>query len=253
MIEFSADSKARFDEDGYVAIRQFLCRDELTELSGKLNALITRRLHEMPPEHVFFEDKLRPDSLKQLQQIARYDPWLQELFVCGRFRELAELLLDGPVVPKNLQWFNKPPRLGQSTPPHQDGYYFMLDPCEAVTMWLALDIVDEENGCVRYVRGSQRDGMRAHGQSERLGFSQAIVDFGREEDHAREVAMPASPGDLLVHHALTIHRAGRNQSQDRNRRALGFIYYAERALEDKAAHQAYQRKLAESLLAKGKI
>jgi ectoine hydroxylase-related dioxygenase (phytanoyl-CoA dioxygenase family) len=50
-----------------------------------------------------------------------------------------------------MQYFNKPPSVGQPTPPHQDGYYFMLDPCEAVTMWFALDEVDEENGRMRYV------------------------------------------------------------------------------------------------------
>jgi phytanoyl-CoA hydroxylase len=35
----------------------------------------------------------------------------------------------------------------------------MLDPCEALTMWLVLEKVDEENGCVRYVRGSHKHGI----------------------------------------------------------------------------------------------
>jgi phytanoyl-CoA hydroxylase len=55
------------------------------------------------------------------------------------------------------------------------------------------------------------------------------------------------PGDLLVHHALTIHRADGNTSQDRNRRALGFIYYADRAREDTLRKQAYQQALQEDL------
>ena len=44
----------------------------------------------------------------------------------------------------NLQYFNKSPGANKPTPPHQDGYYFMITPCEAVTMWLALDEVDDE-------------------------------------------------------------------------------------------------------------
>ena len=110
-------------------------------------------------------------------------------------------------------------------------------------MWLALDEVDEENGCVSYIRGSHQAGLRDHVRSQTLGFSQTISEFPSSNDLANEVALHAQPGDLLVHHALTVHRAGCNQSQSRPRRALGFIYYSERAREDTAAHQAYQQQL----------
>ena len=64
---------------------------------------------------------------------------------------------------------------------------------------------------------------------------------------------PAQPGDLLAHDALTIHWADGNRSQTRSRRALGLIYYSERAQEDAAAHAAYQRRLTEDLRREGKI
>ena len=120
-------------------------------------------------------------------------------------------------------------------------------------MWLALDEVDEENGCVRYVLGSKERGMRPHGRTQTLGFSQGITDYGLPEDQANEVALPAQPGDLLVHHAMTIHRADGNHSKTRHRRALGFIYYSEQAQEDESAHAAYQKKLSEELAQSGKI
>ena len=90
----------------------------------------------------------------------QYDEWFNQFFFSERFIKLAELLMGTSIVGKNLQWFNKPPGAGQPTPPHQDGYYFMLEPNEAVTMWLALDEVTEENGCVRYCRGSHQRGLR---------------------------------------------------------------------------------------------
>jgi len=73
----------------------------------------------------------------------------------------------------------------------------------------------------------------------------------RDTEH--EIACPASPGDLLAHHAMTIHRADGNGSATRHRRALGFIYYSERAREDAAAHATYQRELAARLRTEGKI
>ena len=157
---------------------------------------------------------------------------------------LAGNLFSEAVVAKNLQYFNKPPLLGQATTPHQDGFYFMLEPCHALTMWLALDDVDEENG---YVRGSHARGMRPHGRTETLGFSQGVTDFGGEGDHREEIACTAKSGDLLAHHALTIHRADANTSATRSRRALGFIYYAESAREDVTTHRAYKQKLKNEL------
>lgn len=245
--------RQHFEQDGYVAIRSFLGVAELTELIKHVDRFIREVIPALPPEHVFYEDKADCSTLKQIQHMGQHDPWFHDLWTSGRFRELAELLLGGTVVPKNLQYFNKPPGVGQPTPPHQDGFYFMLDPSEAVTMWLALDEVDEENGCVRYVRGSHKQGLRDHARTQTLGFSQGLVNYPTESDLAGEVPITAQPGDLLAHHALTIHRADGNQSQSRSRRALGFIYYSERAREDAEAHAAYQRQLAADMNSAGRI
>lgn len=243
----------RFEADGFLALPSFVAGDALSELQGRVERFVRDVAPTLPPEHVFYERKSDAATLKQIQQMGQHDAWFHQLFTAGRFRDLAELLLGGPVVPKNMQYFNKPPAVGQPTPAHQDGYYFMLRPCEAVTMWLALDEVDEENGCVRYVRGSHRLGLREHSRTQTLGFSQGIVDYPTAQDRTGEAAALASPGDLLVHHAMTIHRADGNRSLTRSRRALGFIYYSERAEVDEVAHAAYQKRLAEEMKAAGKI
>jgi phytanoyl-CoA hydroxylase len=231
---------------GYVGGRQ------LESLQTKLDQFIRDVVPAMPSEKVFFEDKKRPETLKQLQSLHDYDDYFAELFLEGSFPTLAARLLGDNVVPTNIQYFNKPPGLGQSTPAHQDGFYFKLAPCEALTMWLALDIVDEENGCLRYVRGSHRRGMRSHGRTKTLGFSQGITDFPREEDLANERSVLAQPGDVIVHHAMTIHRADANRSS-RSRRALGFTYYAARAREDALVKEAYHAELIEELTKAGRI
>lgn len=89
--------------------------------------------------------------------------------------------------------------------------------------------------------------MRPHGRTKTLGFSQGITDYG-DEDLAAELSFPAQAGDLLIHHAMTVHRADGNRSS-RSRRALGFIYFGESAKEDVEAKRAYQQKLSEERLA----
>lgn len=237
------DNRQQFERDGFVSIPGFLNADEISACNQKLERFIKEAAPNLPPEHVFYENKDDPSTLKQLQSLHQHDEWFSTL-MNGNPRLLAETLLGSEVTAENMQFFNKPPGIGQPTPPHQDGYYFKLDPPHALTMWMALEEVDEENGCVRYVRGSHLKGLRPHGQTGTLGFSQGMIDFGTEEDHAHEEMMPAHPGDLLAHHALTIHRADGNSSSTRTRRALGFIFYSVNAKEDVAAREAYRKELA---------
>ena len=249
----SPDQRNRYRNDGFVALEQFVRGHDLARLLDRVDHFITTIVPGMPPERVFYENKTDRSTLKQIQHMDEHDRWFRQLFTAGRFRDVAETLLDGPVVPTNLQYFNKPPSIGQPTPPHQDGYYFMLDPCKAVTMWLALEDVDEETGCVRYVRGSHLTGMRRHARTETLGFSQGIVGYPSDSDRRNEVVCPAKAGDTLAHDALTIHRADRNQSSTRSRRALGFIYFSAHAREDTAAKKTYQQRLAQEMRSQGKI
>jgi phytanoyl-CoA hydroxylase len=233
--------KEKFDSDGYAVVPGFLSALDLDEVNNELDRYITYRLPELPRTDVYFENLGDPSTLKQMARIKQHDSFFASLILRSQWTEVAEALLADQAVPQELEWFNKPPRIGKPTPPHQDGYYFMLEPNEAATMWLALDPVDESNGCVRYIPGSHRKGLRPHGRTEVLGFSQGITDYGTADRNA-EIPILAQPGDLLVHHALTIHRADGNPSP-RHRRSLGLIYYAERARQDTEKLAAYQKQL----------
>ena len=241
-----------YNRDGFVAISSFFVQEKLEEIRLELSRFKQKILPHLGSSEVFYEDKTNSKTLKQIQRMHEHDSFFFDL-MNDKPRRLAEVLLGEEVVPKNLQYFNKPPLFGLATPPHQDGYYFMLEPCSALTMWLALDAVDEENGCIRYLRRSHKKGMRLHNRTQTLGFSQGISDFGTEDDIANEIVCCAKPGDLLVHQSMTIHRADGNNSTSRNRRALGFIFYGSSAKENIKAHQMYKMKLEKELALEGKI
>ena len=249
----NSELREKFEKDGFVLFPSFFDAAAMAELTDRVDRFVQELVPRLPGDQVFFENKDDARTLKQIQQMGNHDPWFDRLFRGPQIRGLAEFLLAGAVVPKNMQYFNKPAGVGLATPPHQDGYYFMLDPCKANTMWLALDEVDEQNGCVRYVRGSHRSGMRVHTRTQTLGFSQGIVDYPLVADLECEVAMLAQPGDLLVHDAMTVHRADGNLTLNRSRRALGFIFYSENAREDEAAHAAYQQCLTDEMEAANRI
>jgi phytanoyl-CoA hydroxylase len=238
--------KLRFNEDGYLFLPGFLDPGEVALINNKLDQFIKERVPGLQSGHVFYEDNTDSSTLKQLQDLHTYDPFFSGMLFDSKFKEIAQILLNDEVIGKNLEYFNKPPRIGKPTPPHQDNYYFMLNPSSAVTMWMALENADTENGCVRYIKGSHLKGMRVHGKTKTPGFSQGISDYGEQEDlKTEEIAFPAKPGDLLIHHAMTIHRADGNRSSSRSRKAVGFIYFGQSAKEDLAAKSAYQKLLNE--------
>ena len=123
-------------------------------------------------------------------------------------------------------------------------------PHPALTMWLALDEADVENGCLRYEAGSATaDGgvVRPHCASGVMGFSQVLERYNAVDRPGgtgvdTEVAVPAAPGDLILHHARMAHRADANTSSTRHRRALGAIFYGASAKVDQVA---YDRRQAE--------
>jgi len=243
--------KSYFDDDGYVIVKLFLDAEEVKELQLETNRFIEKKVPYLPEEVVYYEDKDDFSTLKQVQKIYEYDDYFLQLANSEKVVRLAEDLLGGAVTLQNMQYFNKMPHMGQATPAHQDGYYFMITPQKAVTMWLSLGQADASNGAVCYIPGSHKKGIRPHGRTGTLGFSQGIADWSKDDELAC-IQMEANAGDMLVHHSLMIHRANNNES-DRDRKSIGFIFYRDDVVIDEKAHAAYQEKLDKSLQEHGKI
>lgn len=235
--------KSQYDRDGFVVVRDFLPAAELTALQAELDRYIGQVVPTLPDSDAFYQDRARPETLKQLQHMGG-DAFFNQYRHNERWVELAKLLIGEPCAAQEPEWFNKPPGVEHATPPHQDNFYFCLKPPHVITMWLALDPVDDENGCLRYVRGSHRHGIRLHGRTAVLGFSQGVLDYG-PEDETEEVPMHLNVGDLVAHHGETIHRAEPNRSQSRNRRAFAMVFRGESCRRDAEAFSRYEAALKE--------
>ena len=122
----------------------------------------------------------------------------------------------------------KEPGTAEATVLHQDLGYFHLEGDRICTIWVPLDSVDAETGAVSYLRGSQRSGL-VHRPNwfvtdDPLPGAAGVPVPSIAEDDDRFVRFDAYPGDVIVHHAATLHRAGPNQSATRRRRAVSVRY-----------------------------
>ena len=79
-----------------------------------------------------------------------------------------------------------------------------------MTAWIALDDVDEENGCLRYIDGSHRGEILPHepvpGEGHNLAPPVQLIDFDRES------LAPVRCGGVVFHHCQTLHTSHRNTS-----------------------------------------
>ena len=232
------DYQRSFEQHGFVVVPGFLSPSELAELQGELDRYIREIVPNLPRGDAFYQQEGRPESLKQLQRMG-HDPYFDAYRGQPKWTEFAEVMLGESAEATEPEWFNKPPCTEHATPPHQDNHYFQLEPPQVLTMWLALDEVNEENGALRYVKGSHRQGRRPHGATEIVGFSQGILDYSAEDRQA-ETLVCLNPGDLVAHHGETIHRADPNRSSDRQRRAFAMVFRGASCGVDEVARKEYQ-------------
>jgi phytanoyl-CoA hydroxylase len=233
-----------YQRDGYVSIPAFLGLEALQQVQLELDDCLRSVVPGMPSTAVYYEDRADLTSLKQLQRLQDYDPVLGKYLLKGPFYQLAKTVLGEEPRAWNMQYFDKAPGSNSPTPPHQDGAYFPIEPMNAVTIWFALQDVSEEQGCVHYLRGSHKDGIRSHGASGTLGFSRSISPDDFDPNAIRK--FPCKAGHALAHDARTVHWAGNNESPVLHRRALGFIYFGASCVLDEEADRRYQAALQET-------
>lgn len=126
--------------------------------------------------------------------------------------------------------FVKAPNTAQRTSFHQDYSYFQIKGDKCCVVWIALDNVTYENGAMEYVRGSHKWGQK---YAPNLLVSQSVFpdspydkvpDIEANPQDYDIISFDVEPGDVIIHHVLTIHGARGNQSTDKMRRAISFRY-----------------------------
>jgi ectoine hydroxylase-related dioxygenase (phytanoyl-CoA dioxygenase family) len=131
----------------------------------------------------------------------------------------------------------KEPGQVAETPWHQDFSYTLMPYAaagsaipadEVVQFWLALDDVDEENGCMHFIPGEHRRPMHEHyvaaGEPDYSQRLLAIRDADAALDLGKAVACPLKAGGATVHNYGTPHYTSGNRSRDRPRRAYIFNF-----------------------------
>ena len=197
-------TKRDFDRDGFVILRGYASPAEVAQLRAHAEPLAERLLAPLRGTDQHFKD-----TLKNLNHECS---WFAEQLAAGRHVPLMRTLIGDELEPATAAWFDRPAGSGQVVAPHIDGGGRGRGPSVGATIWIALDAAGLDNGCLHYGRGSHL-----------TEFSKGVF-VGDFDKCKNAVATEVSPGDAVVHNALTVHWSGPNLS-NRPRRAVSFFYW----------------------------
>jgi ectoine hydroxylase-related dioxygenase (phytanoyl-CoA dioxygenase family) len=150
-----------------------------------------------------------------------HDERLLRFLLAPTVLDLVESILGPKFYLWSSHFIGKEPRIGRATPWHQDSAYWAgrLDRYDQiVTVWLALDDVDADNGCMQVIPGSHLGGdfstYRAVDGDKNL-FTSEIADL----DTSTAVRFELHRGECSLHDGRMVHGAAPNTS---DRRRLGY-------------------------------
>jgi len=168
-----------------------------------------------------------PAALPQILNPAKYAPELRGTRAESAARAIAQQLLcpDGSeeVQGGPAHAILKPAFHGAITPWHQDEAYWnpQLE-YRSLSIWMPLQEVTLENGCMQFIPGSHKMEVIPHqsiGEDTRVHGLEVCAP--NEVDFSRAVACPIPAGGATIHPGRTLHYAGANHSPG-PRRALIF-------------------------------
>lgn len=141
------------------------------------------------------------------------DPRLLDYLLSGEVLDLVEPIVGPNIGLWSSHFICKDPHVGRATPWHEDSSYWRgrVDGFEKiVTVWLALDRSNRENGCMRVLPGTHRNGFSEY---ESIDATTNTFDTQvKNVDEAGAVYFELEPGQCSLHDSRIVHGAAANTS-----------------------------------------
>ncbi|MCG9895474.1 MAG: phytanoyl-CoA dioxygenase family protein [Fimbriimonadaceae bacterium] len=209
----------KFERDGYAVAEGLFSAEEAADWRRYFMEMVERggdgwAEGGVDPEH--------PDPLRRyprLLQPHRGDPIAFGYMTDPRISEHLTALAGGePLAVQTMVYFKAPGSRGQNL--HQDNTYLKAKPGTCLAAWTALEDIDEENGCMVVVPGSQNLEIMCQVEREGLDLQQWTNWETPLGPGQQAVPVHMKAGDCLFFNGSLIHGSGMNRTEDRFRVTL---------------------------------
>lgn len=211
------DRVEQYRREGYMLAEGLFSKEETTHLRSYFTDMVERGGDGWAEGGV---DSESDDPLKRyprLLQPHRGDEVAMNFMVDDRIRQWLTAFYDRePYAVQTMVYFKPPGARGQAL--HQDQRYLRAEPGTCMAAWLALEDIDEENGCMSVVSGTQGIPMLCPGTADSTqSFTGDQVPLPKD---ANPIPMIMKEGDVLFFNGSLVHGSGPNNSDSRFRRII---------------------------------
>ncbi len=220
--QVSGQQKSSYERDGYVIVKNFLKKEEVSKLYSIATGDDTLQKYAFD---------LNDQSGKKTKLTLWYTPGNDAYGLLTKSKRIVnsvnELMEgDSAVCHFHSKLMQKEPKVGGAWEWHQDyGYWYkneFLLPDQMMSVMIAITNANKENGCLQVIKGSHKMGRIEHGfAGEQVGASQHYVDLALKTMELVYVEINA--GDALFFHSNLLHRSEANLS-DTARWSLISVY-----------------------------
>lgn len=165
------------------------------------------------------ESAVLPRSVKTYKRVNAHAvmPFAYDLAKRPELVNIVKGILGPDILIYGVEFFIKEANTPHFVSMHQDLTYWGLgDTQKMVTAWLALSPATIESGCMEFVAGSHKRAILPHNDTfaadNLLSRGQEVQTDVADDDR---VAIVLEPGQISLHHGMTIHGSGPNRSPDR--------------------------------------
>lgn len=203
--------KKFYHENGYLlGLPPIYTREEMAAINAELPNLLAL---------------LEPgETTKDIREWHETSTYLYEICMNPKILDLVEGVLGPNFYCWASNFFIKEPLSMSTVGWHQDAYYWPMTPNNSVTVWLAFDDVDAENGGMKLIPGSHKGGIITHRKSEQTDSVLTLeLEDGSDFSADSAVQFSMKAGECSLHDDRAIHGSMANPS-DRRRAGLTIRY-----------------------------
>jgi hypothetical protein len=205
------DQIHQFYQDGFLKVPRVASATEVKQIRTLLKSLF-ERFNKLPTHLAHDLDECQyADGMPRNPEIGRCLKLERELAQTHYIRNakaIARQLLGPEARICYDHAIFKPPHSNSATKWHQDEAYDkpVGAPELRASLWLALQDVTVENGCLQFIPNSHKVGLLPHYHPTATAHALTTDCV----DPTQAVACPLSAGDITIHHGRTLHYAGPN-------------------------------------------
>jgi len=225
-----------FNEKGYILLKGFASASLCDEILAKAKIHLEAKIEPFETESAYhksskakrtqdvnYQSELNPKtSIRRLRQVYERDKVFALWMKNTKIRPILQQLLNDKVVlvtAHHNSIMSKMPYSSTETKWHQDRRYWRYSDDNLLSIWLALDRENSQNGVLEFINASHKMKFLPEQFDDKEYFDENnILNTSILKNKS---SFSLDKGDVIIFHSLLLHRANKNIT---NKAKISFVY-----------------------------